>query len=258
MGRRGLPPEFQQVMPLSKVVRMIMIATVVIWFVVNVVIEQHFLSTPLISYTLGLMPIKVLKSFFIWQPVTYLFIHTPSLFHILFNLLLLWWLGSELERYWGSRFFTLYYFASGIGAAVLYVVTITAYAYFSGQTDLLGIPVLGASAAIFGLMMAYGLVFGERIVYFMFFFPMKAKYFVAILGGIEVVLILNNGAIQGKVTSLAHLGGLVSGYIFLKVWPRIGGGQGRGRAQKKPKTGKLRLIVNNEEFNETEGPKYWN
>src|ERR1700687_1175285 len=87
--------------------------------------------------------------------------------------------------------------------------------------------------------------------FWMFFFAMKAKYFVAILAGIEVVLVLNNGPVQGKVANLAHVGGLITGYIFLKIWPKIKGGGsgfagGFGRGGKS-RNKKLRLVVNNDE-----------
>ena len=259
MVRRQVPPEFQQIMPLTEVVKVLIITTVSIWFVGNVVVEQYLLSEPRITMFFALTPLSLVRDFYIWQPVTYLFVHSPNPMHIIFNLLLLWWLGSELERLWGGRFFTLFYFVSGVGAGLLYCLGAFIYALVSTRSEVmigLSTPVIGASSAIFGLMVAYGMVFGERIVYFMFFFPMKSKYFVAILGAIEVVLILNNGLVQGKVANLAHVCGLVSGYVFLKVWPYFGGG--RSGTTKKPKSRKLKLVVNNEEFTENEKPKYWN
>lgn len=257
MGFRSPPPDFQQIMPLSKVVKILIITNVVVWFLGNVIIEQYFMTEPHLTFWLGLVPLSVVKNYFIWQPFTYLFVHSPNPMHIIFNMLLLWWLGSELERYWGRRFFTLFYFVAGIGAGFLYTTATLIYSIVTGKAAILLTPVVGASAAIFGLMVAYGMVFGERIVYFMFFFPMKAKIFVAILGAIEVVLVLNNGFAQGRVASLAHVGGIVSGYIFLKIWPYIGGGRG-GKRRDKSRSNKLRLVVNNQEFNDVDKPKYWN
>ena len=251
--------------PLTRTVKRLIIANVVIWFLGIVLIEQYFLTEPKITLWFGLTPLRVLKDYFIWQPFTYLFIHATNPMHIIFNMLLLWWLGSELELFWGPKFFTLYYFVSGIGAAILYTVTTSTYALITGRIDVLVVPVIGASAAVFGLLVAYGLIFGERVVLFMFFFPMKAKYFVAILGAIEVVMVLNNGLIQGKVANLAHVGGLVMGFLFLKVWPYInrrGGGGGNagggGGLGKKKNRKSLRLVVNNNDFNENAKPEIWN
>jgi len=258
MGRRGPPMDFQQLMPMTKFVKALMISNVVIWFVATVIVEQYFLKAPYITEYLGLTPLHVIRDFFIWQPFTYLFIHSVNPLHIIFNMLLLWWVGSQLERLWGTKFFALFYFVSGVGAAVLYMVVALAYSIIKGQPEVLTTPVVGASAALFGLLVAYGIYFGETIVYFMFFFPMKAKYFVAVLGGIEVVMVLNNGLIQGKVANLAHVGGLISGYLFLKIWPYFkGGGQG-GLRSKKTRQSKLKLVVNNDGFTDQEKPKYWN
>jgi hypothetical protein len=93
----------------------------------------------------------------------------------------------------------------------------------------------------------------------MFLFPMKAKYFVAILGLIEVVLVLNNGATQGKVSALSHVTGILAGYIFLKLWPRIRGmGGPSAKPPKKKGRGELKLVVNNDPVEKSDGPKYWN
>jgi membrane associated rhomboid family serine protease len=259
MGRRGgSTPDFQQIMPLSPVVKKLIIANVAIWFLGIVIVEQYFMTEPKISLWFGLTPYKVLKDFWIWQPLTYLFIHSTGPMHIIFNMLLLWWLGSELERHWGAKFFTLYYFVSGVGAAFIYMFTVLIYSIITARAEVLLTPVVGASAAIFGLLVAYGLVFGERIVYFFFFFPMKAKVFVAILGAIEVVLVLNNGLIQGKVANLAHVGGLISGFLFLIFWPWYKGRGSKGGRSSKNRTGKLRLVVNNDDLKEEDKPKYWN
>jgi membrane associated rhomboid family serine protease len=260
MGRRG-PPSFdiQQMMPLTYLVRLLMIINVVIWFVGIVILEQYFLEKPYLSEFLGLAPYDVVKRFFIWQPVTYLFIHSSNPMPIIFNLLLLWMMGGQLEKLWGTKFFGLFYFVSGVGAALLYSFGAVIYAVLTGHASFLIEPVTGASPALFGLLVAYGVLFGEQTVLFMFFFPMKAKYFVAILAGIQVVLVLNNGPVQGKVTILTQVCGLIVGYIFLKIWPRIqsgwGGGRGQGGGRRNKK---LRLVVNNEDLDNVEKPKYWN
>jgi membrane associated rhomboid family serine protease len=263
MSYRSQPPQMPVILPLTKVVKRLIIANVLIWFFGIVILEQYFLSEPKLTFIFGLEPLRIIKSFFLWQPFTYLFIHSSNPTHVIFNMLLLWWLGSELERAWGSKFFTLFYFVSGVGAALLYSLAVFIYSIITGRLEILLMPVIGASAAIFGLLVAYGMMFGERVVLFMFFFPMKAKYFVMILGGIEVVMVLNNGLVQGKVANLAHVGGLITGFVFLKVWPYLRGGSsggnfGAGGGKKKKASRKLKLVVNNDDFNTVEKPKFWN
>lgn len=259
MGRRRPPMDFQQMMPITKFVRWLMIANTAIWFVGVVILEQHFLKAYYITGYLGLTPSLVIKDFFVWQPFTYLFVHDASLLPFIFDMLILWWAGSQLERLWGSKFFAIFYFVSGVGAAFLYMAGALGYSIFKGDPAALNVQLLGASAALFGLMVAYAIYFGEQVILFMFLFPMKAKYFIAVLGAMQLVMALNNSPIQGKVECFANLAGLVSGYLFLKIWPmfRGRGGQG-GTRTKKVRQSKLRLVVNNDEFNDQSKPKYWN
>ncbi len=256
-GASGMQGQLQ-IAPLTKVVKILLIVTVGVWFFGNIVIE-HFMTDPKITLWLGLTPYSVIKDFYLWQPVTYLFMHDANPLHIVFNMLLLWWLGGELEQLWGSKFFAIYYFVCGIGAAFLYCFAALILSIWTSKVTFLVTPVIGASAAIFGLMVAYGIFFGERPVYFMFFFRMKARYFVLILVGIEIVMTLNNSSGSGSVANLAHLGGIIMGYLFLKLWPYIGGGKGRGDSggTKKKRSKNLRLVVNNTDFNAEIKPKYW-
>ena len=252
MGFRGGNNQFQMMIPFTKGVKVLVITSAVIWFLVQVVLEQFVLSQPYLTEIFALTPLKVIE-FSLWQPVTYMFFHDLGPFHILFNMLILWWLGAELEQHWGTRFFMVYYFVCGVGAAIIYTLVTTIYSLTSGNLTVLAAPVIGASGAVFGLMLAYGIVFGERVVYFMFVFPMKARYFVMILGGIEFVMVLNNGIGGGKAANLAHLGGLISGFLFLVFWSRW------SKMKKRRKEGggrKLRLVVDNKEVRR--GPKYWN
>lgn len=250
----GGGPSFQMNIPFTKSVKTLVIANVVVWFFLQVILEQFFLSEPFVTQYFSLIPGKVIE-FFVWQPITYMFLHDVGPTHILFNMLILWMLGSELEGHWGSRFFTVYYFVCGIGAALIYILVSTVYGLSSGNMQALYTPVLGASGAIFGLMLAYGIIFGERVVYFMFVFPMKARFFIMILGAVELVMILNNGIVGGKVANLAHLGGIISGFLFLTFWTRWSRGQKQRQTSKAGR--KLRLVVDNN--NEApKGPKYWN
>jgi membrane associated rhomboid family serine protease len=157
---------------------------------------------------LGLSPQAVFEQFALWQPITYMFLHsTGSLGHILFNMLSLWMIGTELERTWGTRFFTKYYFVTGVGAGVcsLLVSLVSSSSYY-------GVTV-GASGAIYGLLLAYGMYFPHRML-ILFIFPVPARIAVTILGAIAFISSL--GGPGGNVAHIAHLGGLVIGYLYLK------------------------------------------
>jgi membrane associated rhomboid family serine protease len=126
--------------------------------------------------------------------------------HIFFNLFALWMFGQAIENYWGTRRFTVYYFLTGIGAALIQLVVVNA-----------NVPTLGASGAVYGILLAFGMMFPERPIMLLFPpIPIKAKYFVAIFGIIELVSGITGR--QGGVANFAHLGGMVFGYILIKYW----------------------------------------
>src|SRR4030042_3334561 len=113
----------------------------------------------------GLVSILVWKKYFLWQLLTYIFLH-GDLFHIFFNLFSLWMFGGELENYWGSKKFLFYFLYCGIGAGI-------------GTVLLSSNPVIGASGAIFGILLAFGWLFPHRPILLMFFpVPIPAKYMV--------------------------------------------------------------------------------
>ena len=160
-----------------------------------------------INIYLGLVPILVWKKFFLWQLVTYLFLH-GGISHLLFNLIALWMFGGELENYWGSPKFLRYFFFCGVGAGICTVV-------FSPDQF---VPVIGASGAIYGLLLAYGWLFPNRPIYIYFLFPIPAKYFVILFGLIEFFSSL--GGTGGGVAHLTHLGGLLFGLSYM-LYPVI-------------------------------------
>lgn len=259
-GPQGPQMQFGMMVPVTPVVRWLIGICVGVWLILQSILEGFVLSKPYITQVLSLVPELFLTKFFLWQPLTYMFLHSQNLFHILFNMLLLWWLGAELEQRWGSRFFLIYYLATGIGAGIIYGVILAIQTAIFGTSGAWLTPVVGASGAIFGLMLAYGIIFGERVVYFMMVFPMRAKYFVMILGAVEVVTLLNNGT-SGNVANLAHLGGIASGFLFLQGYTRFQ--QSRWRKQSDKRGRGLKLVVNNDKKDEKGGgggggPKYWN
>jgi membrane associated rhomboid family serine protease len=157
----------------------------------------------------AITPEAVLRNFFIWQPVTYMFLH-GGIWHLIFNMLTLWMFGMQLETDWGTRQFLKYYFICGIGAGIC-IVAVNA---------LVGdryTPTLGASGAIMGLLLAFGVLYPNQRVLMSFLFPIKAKYLVMIYAAVE--LWSTFGPNTG-VSSIAHLSGMLVGYIYLKAgWP---------------------------------------
>jgi len=165
--------------------------------------------------SLLLMPSAVIRGA-VWQLVTYLFLHSLSSFwHIIFNMLTLWMFGAPIEETWGTRRFLQYYFICGIGAGICVVLANLAF----------GDPhqrVLGASGAIYGVLLAYGMLFPNQTVLFMFIFPIQAKYMVMIMGAIAFLASFQGGS---TVSNLAHLGGMLFGLIYMKTQfgPRLTG-----------------------------------
>lgn len=155
---------------------------------------------------LPLQPIFVVKMFFFWQPVTYLFLHA-DFGHIIFNMLSLWFFGKDLEITWGTKRFLQFYFLCGIGAAFCVILANALFGDMRSST-------IGASGAVYGLLMAFGMLFPERTVYY-FFFPIKAKYLVLISGAIAFMMSFA-GSSSG-VSHVAHLGGMLFGFAYLKT-----------------------------------------
>lgn len=243
-----------QMLPMTPVVKRLIIATAAIWFVLQVLLGAVFKIN--IWQPLVLVPSQVIENFHVWQLFTYMFLHAISPFHILFNLLMLYFFGTELEKHWGSKFFTIYYFSSGVGAAIIYCFSIAIYSAITSIRTPLVIPVMGASGALFGLLLAYGIIFSERVMYFMGMFPLKAKYFVLIAGAIDFASLLSSGFAGGEVAYLAHLGGIISGYLTLKLHIYF---KTKSIAQKmKRKNSPLKLVIDNEKSDEKNNPKYWN
>jgi membrane associated rhomboid family serine protease len=164
---------------------------------------------PQLREYLGLMPLLVVHQFWVWQLATYMFLHA-GLFHILFNMLALWMFGAELERIWGTRYFLKFYLLTGVGAGALTVLFSLLPFGFAQQVQ--HSVIVGASGAIFGLLLAYAMYFPERpILLIVFWVP--AKWCVAILGAIALFSSLSD---TGGTANATHLGGLIVGYLLLK------------------------------------------
>jgi membrane associated rhomboid family serine protease len=165
---------------------------------------------------LGLVPFFVVRYGMVWQLVTYSFLHA-SVSHILLNMLTLWMFGSQEEQDWGSRKFLEFYFFCVVGAALVTVAV--SYMHLPGASPT--IPTIGASGGIYGLLIAFGMLYGDReILLFPFPFSIKAKYLVGII--IFVVVIATFQPSQGGVANFAHLGGLLFGFLYIKFVPSRG------------------------------------
>lgn len=172
-----------------------------------------------------------------YQYITYMFLHsTDSLMHILNNMFMLWMFGSVIERYWGPKRFLIYYLITGITAALtqqivwaidLSSVTSGAYQFVNlgnnqiiPAAEFLNMPTtVGASGAVFGLLLAYGMLFPNSEMYYLFLpIPIKAKYIVLLFGAYE--LFSGVHATGSNVAHFAHLGGMIGGIILILLWRR--------------------------------------
>jgi len=183
---------------ISPGVKYIIIATGLIF------LFQTIIGSKLISW-FGLYPVQVYREFRIWQFVTYMFLHGDFL-HILINMIILWMFGCEVERNWGTNDFLKYYFICGVGAGVFHIL-------FHLTSE---VPVVGASGAVYGILLAFAMLFPDRpIILFPFFIALKAKYWAMIFAVIALIFGMFGG--QNGVAHFAHLGGMIVGFIYLKL-----------------------------------------
>jgi membrane associated rhomboid family serine protease len=164
-----------------------------------------------VSVFLGLTPQAVIEHGRIWQLVSYLFVHA-GLSHILFNMLAVWMFGVELERRWGTRAFTIYYFITGIGAGVS-TILVSLLPFDATRLEYV-IPTVGASGAVYGLLMAWAIIFPTRTILFMLIFPLTARVYALVMGAIAFFAAVS--ATGSSVANVAHLGGLIAGWLYLK------------------------------------------
>ena len=179
-----------------------------------------------------------------YQLITHMFMH-GDFTHLLFNMFALWMFGKVLENVWGGKRFLIYYLATGLGAMILYSIvqqiqcslleaemTIEQIQYIASNklyrpyqiqnmrelSSLYYTPVLGASGAVFGILLAFGMLFPNTLLYLYFAIPVKAKYFVIGYGALELYSGISNP--NDGVAHFAHLGGMLFGFILLKYWQK--------------------------------------
>jgi membrane associated rhomboid family serine protease len=160
----------------------------------------------LIVGALALIPRDVFPGVQLWRPVTYMFLH-HDFAHIFLNMLMLWWFGSPLEQIWGQKKFLKYYFITGIGAGLVCVPFYPPDAV-----------IVGASGALFGILIAFALIYPNARVYLWFVLPIKVKYLVIAFAVIELTATMSymGGETASRVASIAHLSGMVIGYFYLR------------------------------------------
>lgn len=162
----------------------------------------------------GLVPARVIPLFCVWQPFTYLFLHdVGSIWHILTNMFMLWMFGRELELVWGRSRFLRYYFLTGVGAGLINVAVKTVPALLGHGFS--RVPTIGASGAIFGILIACAILFPDRRVYIIPF-PVAVSMRTVVIIMTVLTFLGTFGLGDDKVSHLCHLGGMLVGYIYLR------------------------------------------
>lgn len=221
-----------------------------------------FILSTLLSMSAGIKLVSVLglsvvgiKSGLVFQFLTYPFFDT-GLLSVVFNSLILWFIGSDLEAKWGTRFYLKFLAISAYSCGVIYFLL----ALLAG--DLVSfLPLFGLTGVNLALLVAYGIIYSERTMIFMFIFPMKAKYFCMLLGAMELFMALTATAFN---SAWAHLISMATGFGYLKYQSLKARGLGVSQImenhrdhQARKKRGKLHLVKSDEEKANPEDPKYW-
>jgi membrane associated rhomboid family serine protease len=220
-----------------------------LFFIAMIVLDSSF-NFDLVAI-LGLH-YPLAHDFGVWQFITYMFMH-GSFRHILFNMFALWMFGNILENVWGGKRFLNYYLITGIGAGLVQVLvayiriaslqtglspeeiqTIYTEGYGVLQKGMnyqneamasinliINTSTVGASGAVFGLLLAFGMMFPNSLIYIYFAIPVKAKYFVMLYGAFELYMGLSNNPAD-NVAHFAHLGGMIFGFILIQYWKKKG------------------------------------
>ncbi len=169
----------------------------------SVVFVAQLFSGGRLTALFGLTPARVLQDLWLWQIATYMFLH-GGLFHFLLNMYVLWAFGREIERQWGAGAFLWYYLVCGWGAGVFNVL-------FSPNAMT---PSIGSSGAIYGVLVAFAVLFPQAVLYLYFLIPLRARQVVILFAAVEFLAGFS-GAASG-VANLAHLGGMLTGFLYLK------------------------------------------
>ena len=181
------------------------VTTLVILNVLVFLLQMLLTRTPFQAF-FALYPRLVIERGFVWQLVTYMFLH-GGIFHLFFNMLIIWMFGSALEQVWGGGRFLRYYMICGLGGALFSFI----FSY--------NVPVIGASGAGYGILLAYGVLFPYNQIYVWGIIPVRARTLVIVLGAVEFLSGLSGG---DGIAHFAHLGGMAAGLVYLKTDRRSG------------------------------------
>ncbi|HEX2867479.1 MAG TPA: rhomboid family intramembrane serine protease [Ignavibacteriales bacterium] len=194
------------------VIKNLLIINVVVFLVNNLILSSitvdGVIASEKINQYFALMPLG--HGFYIWQLITYQFLH-GSFSHIFFNMFALWMFGMEIENLWGSKKFLIFYLVCGVGGGLTHILLSPV------MSEMLA-PTIGASGAIYGVMIAFAMMFPDRYIFIYFLIPVKAKYLIAFL----VVLEFLSAGDMSLVAHLAHIGGAVVGFLFIILDSRSG------------------------------------
>ncbi len=230
---------------LPEVVKNLMIINGLLFFA-TISLEQYGIN---LTKWLALHQFQA-ENFMPHQLITHFFMH-GNFTHLLFNMFALWMFGKILETVWGAKRFLIYYMATALGAATLHLA-VSQYEILSLQSQvdpanfkillekgrsilegnqnysnqimgklnlLINTPTVGASGAVFGILLAFGMLFPNTLLYIYFAIPVKAKYFVIVYGALELYLGISNNPAD-NVAHFAHLGGMLFGFLLLKYWKK--------------------------------------
>lgn len=237
--------------PLSKINKSIIIAYVSV-FLLNTILTMSA-GIQLIKY-LGLSAVGI-KSGLIFQFVTFPLVDA-NLMSVVFNCLILWFIGSELELKWGKKFYLKFLAFSAYSCGLIYFLL----TLFAGELVNF-LPLSGLTGVNLALLVAYGIIYSERTMIFMFLFPMKAKYFCLLLAAMELFLALTSTAFN---SAWAHIISMATGYGYLKYQSLRARGLGVSQIMKnhrdhqaKRKRGNLRIVKDDEQKPDPKEPRFW-
>jgi len=199
----GGGPRFGHGFPMTPWVKRLLIAN----FAVFAAISLKLLPVSVISALAFGVPDFLVRP---WSPLTYMFVH-GTFSHVFMNMLVLFFFGPPLESKWGGRFFIRYYLICGLGGALFSILLYS----LIGPTQM-----IGASGAIFGLLLAFAMNWPDAQIYLYFLFPVPAKWFVAVLGAFTLFATVRGAG--GGVAHWAHLGGMATGFVMLRYGERMG------------------------------------
>ena len=191
------PINFRNMPPAIKILILLNVAV----FLIGLVVRE----TGFFQHTFGLVPQEVLVGRKIWQPFTYLFLH-GNFMHLLFNMFALWMFGMPVESQWGYKEFLKFYFLCGLGAAAASIAL---------SPDSM-IPTIGASGPVYGMLVAFAMLYPEAVVYLYFLIPVKAAHMAILFGLIE--FFAGTSGSNPAIARFAHLGGMVTGYFYIRWW----------------------------------------